>query len=603
MEWIEKQLRRAPTPATIVHLGAGYCSELASYLDSGAQRIALVEPNPEIHPELARHAESHSNIRILPVAVAAEAGKRALRTLHYADLSSLRRPTGLFELLPGIRQTGQVVVDTVAAHELPERLGLNNGENNWLVLDTPGEEAAIITALAQRRQLNHFDRIIIRAGAESYYDGASSATQIVDQLEGHGYQIEAALDDSDQDWPRCHLRLNPKAIECRRLKREVESLTAENEKLSNQSRELSEKLELQAQKLQESRKELEAAQQQSENQRKALVSENQNLKAKIEAIEASRKQATSDCEAFQARLEALSKDKERLERETSDLGEQVAKHRSTEELLGQLQKNVARDIHQSRIQIESYLALHKYLDYGELTPPLHGWTISPDLALHLFHMLESENYDLVIEFGSGSSTVLLGQAMKQRATQTPRVGQLIGQLALEGRGAEGVSGRQLSVQSRSNSIEIPNRVLAFEHSRKYLQQTEQMLSKSGVRPFVDLEYAPLKDFKSEEQQYLFYDCLDMLEKAARMLQREKAKVLVLVDGPPGFTCPYARYPALPCLLDALGAHELHVVLDDYRRSDEKHIAGMWVAELNRRMLEFECTELDFEKGAFLVSKR
>jgi FkbM family methyltransferase len=600
MEWIEEQLTRAPTPAMIVHLGAGHCSELQSYLDSGAQRIVLVEPNPEMHPELASYAEAHANVTVLPVAVSAEAGKRTLRTFNYADLSSLRRPTGLFQLLPGIRQTGQVVVDTVAVHELPEQLGLNNDQNNWLVLDTPGEEAAIITALEQSRQLNQFDRIIICAGAESYYEGASTAPQIFRQIQQLGYQTEGGIDDSDQDWPRCHLRLNPEAIECRRLKRKVESLTAENEALKKRSRELSEELELQAQSLQERSKELETVRQQSEDQQKDLLAENQGLKSKIESFEASRRQATSDCKAFQARLEALAKDKEKLERENSGLREQVAKHRSTEELLAGLQKSITRHIQQSRIQIESYMALHKYLDYGELTPPLHGWTISPDLALHLVDMLENENYDLVIEFGSGSSTVLLAQAMKQRATQTSRVGQLIGQLALEDHGAEEIGGRQLSVQSRSDSFEIPNWILAFEHSRKYLQQTEQMLGKSGVRPYVDLEYAPLKDFKWEDQQYLFYDCLDTLEKVARMIQRERSKVLVLVDGPPGATNAHARYPALPLLLEFFSKHQLHVVLDDFGRAEEVEIVEMWRGELARRSIQYEIDKLPFEKGACIL---
>jgi len=239
MEWTEAQLNHAPPPATIVHLGAGLCLDLPHYIASRARRIVLFEPNPELLPELRRQTEGHSHIEIMPVAVAAEAGRRALKLYNYCDLASLRRPTGLLELLPGLQQTGQAIADVMAAHTLPKELGLEADKNHWLIIDTPGEEAAIINAINQHRQLHHFERIIVRAGAESFYDGALPAEQLTRQLEQLGYYVEGAQDASDRDWPRYHLRLNPKAIECRRLRSENEGLFEQREALEQQYRVLS----------------------------------------------------------------------------------------------------------------------------------------------------------------------------------------------------------------------------------------------------------------------------------------------------------------------------------------------------------------------------
>jgi hypothetical protein len=127
-----------------------------------------------------------------------------------------------------------------------------------------------------------------------------------------------------------------------------------------------------------------------------------------------------------------------------------------------------------------------------------------------------------------------------------------------------------------------------------------MLISSGVGNFVDLQHAPLSDFHWEDQEYLFYDCLESLDRAARMLQRARSKVLVLVDGPPGNTGPNARYPALPVVLKYFAKHELHFVLDDYARSEEREIVRMWEFELRRRALEYQVKELSVEKGACLL---
>lgn len=315
MGWTEDNLNRAPTPSVIIHLGAGGCTELEHYIASGARHIVLFEPNPDLLPELRRQSESHSHIDIMPVAVSGEAGRRALKLYNYADLASLRRPTGLLELLPGLQQIDQVLVDVMAAHTVPRELGLDADANNWLIIDTPGEEGAITSALDQHCQLHYFERIIVRAGAESFYDGALPAEQLTRQLEQLGYYVEGVQDTSDRDWPRYHLRLNPKAIECRRLKSENEGLFEQKETLEQKNRELlgqvdelstrlqqlaeeksvleqqNERLDQQKNESQRRIEELESALRQAEQQKKDLTVQNESLRTNLEELEAAHKQS------------------------------------------------------------------------------------------------------------------------------------------------------------------------------------------------------------------------------------------------------------------------------------------------------------------------
>ena len=51
---------------TILQLGAGRCTELDSWRETGANRIVLVEPNPELLPELRRRTQGVDEVEIIP---------------------------------------------------------------------------------------------------------------------------------------------------------------------------------------------------------------------------------------------------------------------------------------------------------------------------------------------------------------------------------------------------------------------------------------------------------------------------------------------------------------------------------------------------------
>jgi 16S rRNA A1518/A1519 N6-dimethyltransferase RsmA/KsgA/DIM1 with predicted DNA glycosylase/AP lyase activity len=59
---------------TLVHLGAGQCSELDSYLALKAGKIVLVEADPQIAAALQARTASLPNVRVMCNAVAGSAG-------------------------------------------------------------------------------------------------------------------------------------------------------------------------------------------------------------------------------------------------------------------------------------------------------------------------------------------------------------------------------------------------------------------------------------------------------------------------------------------------------------------------------------------------
>jgi len=351
MNWLQQQITNTQQPDTILHLGSGLCSELDVWRQSGARRIILVEPNPELLPELQQAEHQHAGVEIIAAAVAAESGRKALKLFNFPLLNSLREPTGLYAILPGLAEIGQVTVDVLTPEKLVETTDLQTENINWLVIDTLGEEAAIISALEQNQLLNYFDRIIIQAGAESLYDGAGPAEQITRQLEQLGYDIEGAEDTTDRDWPRYHLRLNPSAIECRRLRRENEALIEQKGVLEKQNEELAEQLQQKDEQAKKRAGELETAQKQAEQQRKELTAKNVALKERFEELEKAREQAEqqtreveNQIEGLNSRLKKLAEEKTALENQNKELTEQLEQQKGegqkrAEELQGKLEKS------------------------------------------------------------------------------------------------------------------------------------------------------------------------------------------------------------------------------------------------------------------------
>ncbi|HSW22938.1 MAG TPA: hypothetical protein VLJ62_09235, partial [Burkholderiaceae bacterium] len=61
-------------------------------------------------------------------------------------------------------------------------------------------------------------------------------------------------------------------------------------------------------------------------------------------------------------------------------------------------------------QVESFMSIQNYLASGEMLTNFHGWPISPDVGVFVLEKIRERKYDLIIEFGSGTSTMLFAKA-------------------------------------------------------------------------------------------------------------------------------------------------------------------------------------------------
>ena len=236
-----------------------------------------------------------------------------------------------------------------------------------------------------------------------------------------------------------------------------------------------------------------------------------------------------------------------------------------------LSKAVKTEITIATKQLEAFFGIQSYFESGNVLGELHGWPISPDLGLYLIQQLDAKAYDLVIEFGSGTSTQLIAKALATIAQRQP---------------------------TRIKPVQV-----AFEHLERYHQMSLALLQQSGLAEVVTLHYTPLKSYTGPDcEDYLYYDCEPALQALAKASKNNSVPViLVLADGPPEATGLNARYPALPLLLQHFPAAQIDLILDDYNRPGEKEVVTKWLNYLEALQRHFERVEQNFDKGACKLS--
>lgn len=175
-------------------------------------------------------------------------------------------------------------------------------------------------------------------------------------------------------------------------------------------------------------------------------------------------------------------------------------------------------------------------------PELGGWAISSGPLVEVLRYGKDLNSPVILETGSGSSTVWLGWLIERNG------------------GA----------------------LFSLEHDSSFVNRTRSLLRRGGIEgSAVKLLDAPLRWWTVDGDRYRWY--------ALDGLPVDVSLDVVLVDGPPEASGDHARYPALPLLLSRL-APVSYWMLDDTVRETEQNILERWI-ELGRRTRAFAIEEV------------
>lgn len=215
---------------------------------------------------------------------------------------------------------------------------------------------------------------------------------------------------------------------------------------------------------------------------------------------------------------------------------------STSKITKSLNEQKTQNQHAYR-QLEAFHQLISLLKFTAPIPPTRGWVASPDLLLTMTDIIRTHKPRLVVELGSGVSTLVIAKA-----------------------GAK--------------------KLISIDNSDEFAIKTRAMLKEHGVRG-VEVRVAPLASHGSGVDWYDTSKLGDI-----------KGIDLLFIDGPPGSNSPNARKPALQELLGRLSPRAV-IIMDDVKRPAERELAEAFAKALPSHVLTFH----DHEKGTAVISPK
>ena len=182
------------------------------------------------------------------------------------------------------------------------------------------------------------------------------------------------------------------------------------------------------------------------------------------------------------------------------------------------------------VQVESLQALYAELRLERGLPQTRDWAASPDILLLLARRARERRPRIVVECGSGISTVVLARCMQ-----------------LNERG----------------------QVYSLEHDPSHAMQTRRELARHGLEAFASVLDVSLRPYSLGGMQLNWYDL--------EALEIDDPIELLFIDGPPRIPGLLTRYPCGPLLFKRLAAGAA-AVLDDAARPEEQEAVQRWLAE-------------------------
>jgi predicted O-methyltransferase YrrM len=204
---------------------------------------------------------------------------------------------------------------------------------------------------------------------------------------------------------------------------------------------------------------------------------------------------------------------------------------------------------------EAWLAIYGVIRPRTALPAIQPYMATPELLRLALQLLLERRPALVVELGSGLSTVLMAYGLEQ-----------LGQ----------------------------GRIISVDHETRFCEATRALLASHGLVHRVRLVHAPLVPVTADGHAGNWYDPEEL---RAALEQEREAIGLLLVDGPPGKDQRLARLPAVPLLHDRLSPTAV-VLVDDARRPDEQEMVRRWMAADPGFLRE----DVSTEKGAIILRR-
>lgn len=202
-------------------------------------------------------------------------------------------------------------------------------------------------------------------------------------------------------------------------------------------------------------------------------------------------------------------------------------------------------------QTEALFSIFSVLKPELPLPSMSGYTINPDFAKIIIHNILKSKPSVIVELGSGVSTVLVGYTLKKLNQ---------------------------------------GKIFSLEHDNDFAVKNKNNVIDHGLQEFVEILYSPLKKWVYNQKQWLWYD-------TSNIKNIEHIDMLI-VDGPPRKIQKMSRYPALPILFEKLSNDSI-IIIDDSKRKDMSEMVDLWLNEFK----DFDMEIFETKSGCLVLFKK
>lgn len=227
---LEKQL------GTVVHIGAGSGAVLECYAALKPARVVLLEGDADTAAELLRAAAQCPWAEVLAHPVSTTGSPLEWHRYNLCRLNGPLQSGALHSFYPRLRLVESRTVNARALTDVlaAVQVATEAGGINVLVLDVPGQEAALLDSLPHG-ELIKFDAVLLRGSREALPAWGTTAEQAVNQLQRACFDTAAAEFDQEPLWPVTLLRFNAQRHQTevleQRLSWQLAALEAADERL------------------------------------------------------------------------------------------------------------------------------------------------------------------------------------------------------------------------------------------------------------------------------------------------------------------------------------------------------------------------------------
>lgn len=209
---------------TLVWLGAGEARTQGNRIES-AKRVLLVEARGEAVAELQHRFSGVENVEVVQATVASERGKIGFNLMNVREYSAISQPKNIKELFPSLKIEKCVNAETSSVAVLLSNFGLEQDQNNHLVIDIQDQAHNIIEAMNQAGLIGAFKTVEIQLSEDHYHDSAS-IEEVEALLVRQGFELKGS-DAEDLDFPVWSFNRNPLWSDFKKL--EASQQTKDNE--------------------------------------------------------------------------------------------------------------------------------------------------------------------------------------------------------------------------------------------------------------------------------------------------------------------------------------------------------------------------------------